>query len=362
MRLFILTILYAAISVNAEPCHFELAGDVDGNCEVNILDLSLLAQSWLINCNNTPEAPGCIPLDIDEDGFDVIADCNDNDPTIYPGATEIPNDGIEQACDGSDLVIPAGMVYIPAGTFEMGDSFSEGGSDELPVHTITLDSFFMSIYEITNQQYCDYLNSAYPAQIKVDSNVVYASGDGTNSNPYCDTNTADSRIVWDGANFSVLSGYEDHPMVAVAWYGADAYCDYYGYSLPTEAQWEYAARGGLTGARYPWGDTIDCSLANHDNCIGATTPVGSYPAGANNYGLYDMAGNVLELCNDWYGVSYYSISPDTNPTGPATGNYHIHRGGGWLVNASYCRVAKRNYSVPFNRSNVVGFRVCLDLD
>ena len=190
------------------------------------------------------------------------------------------------------------------------------------------------------------------------------------------------------------------PMVEVSWYGAAAYCNWrsqqggkeqcynlstwacdfgkHGYRLATEAEWEYAARGGLAGRRFPWGDTITHSQANYyssnsysydisptegfhpawDDIYPYTSPVGSFPV--TGYGLYDMAGNVWEWCNDWYSGSYYSSSPTNNPTGPITGTYRVIRGGYWGLNASGCRVASRYGYTPVTRVNDIGFRCVLD--
>jgi len=299
---------------------------------------------------------------------------------------------------------PPTMVYIPGGEFEMGDHFDpEGSDDELPVHAVLLDAFFMSRFEITNQQYCDYLNSAYPAQLKVVSGVVYASSDDPCDYPYCDTTTSSSytRITWNGSSFGVVSDKEDHPVVVVSWYGSVAYCNWRsseggyeacynlstwdcdfskkGYRLPTEAEYEYAGRGGLAGAKYPWGnESVDGSKANYWNSGDSyetgdypwTTPVGYYdgsqiPAGsdmANGYGLYDMAGNVWEWCNDWYDWDYYDTSPFDNPTGPVSGSYRVLRGGGWGSSANNCRVANRSDDDPDFRDHGFGFRIVLDLE
>jgi formylglycine-generating enzyme required for sulfatase activity len=307
-----------------------------------------------------------------------------------------------------DTPIPVDMVYIPAGTFQMGNSIAgEGYSDELPLHTVTLSSFYMGRCDITNGQYCAYLNSAYQqGLITVTSGVVYKAGSGT-SYPYCDTSTynSGSQIAFSGGVFTVRTkgsrSMANDPMVCVSWYGSVAYCNWRsqqegkdqcydlstwvcnfskkGYRLATEAQWEYAARGGLSGKRFPWGDTITHSQANYysdssysydisptrgfhpswnDGIYPYTSPVGSFAA--NGYGLCDMAGNVWQWCNDWYGS--YSSSPQTNPTGPASGSWRVLRGGGWYFSAGGCRTAGRSYDDPYYRSGDDGFRVSLDLN
>jgi len=333
------------------------------------------------------------------------------------------------------------MVYIPDGSFDMGDHHGDGDSDELPVHTISLDAFYMSRHETTNQQYCDYLNEAYDAgDIKVVSGVVYGSSDTSNSYPYCDTHSYSScsQIDFSAGDFSVRtkSGRDmaDDPMVEVSWYGAVAYCNWrsseegkeicynlstwecdfnkLGYRLPTEAEWEYAARGGEHNPyyRFPWGDpnTISHTQANYysfwdggipyyeydvsptsgyhplwnDGIYPYTLPVGFFDGslrykvdydwpgiatsyqtedGSNNYGLYDMAGNVWEWCHDWYSGTYYGSSPPSNPTGPASGSYRVLRGGGWNKFAYNCRVAGRYGNDPDHRISGGGFRFVLDL-
>jgi sulfatase modifying factor 1 len=233
--------------------------------------------------------------------------------------------------------------------------------------------------------------------------VVYKAGSGT-SYPYCDTSTSSSysQIAYSGGVFSVRTkngrAMSNDPMAEVSWYGAVAYCNWRswqegkeqcydlstwncdfskkGYRLATEAEWEYGARGALAGGRFPWGNTISHSQANYyssssysydvsptrgyhpnwDDVSPYTSPGGSFAA--NGYGLYDMAGNVWEWCNDWY--SSYSSASQTNPTGPTSGTYRVLRGGGWYYNAYHCRVARRYYGRPTYRSYYLGFRIVLD--
>ncbi len=297
----------------------------------------------------------------------------------------------------TDPCVPDDMAYIPDGEFEMGDHFAEGDADELPIHTVFLDSFFMSTCEVTNSQYCDFLNST---DVKVNNGIVYASSDNINHYPYFDTNSYDSnsQIAYSDSTFSVMTrdgnSMAEHPVLLVSWCGAVAYCNWrsgeegyescynlstwafdlskHGYRLPTEAEWEYAALGGCYDPyyKYPWcSNTIDCSKAcfspggSYCNPLGLTdypytSPVGYYSS--NNYGLFDMAGNVFEWCNDWYDPNYYNVSPYDNPQGPAGGVSHVVRSGAWWASWRYCRVAARSESWITDRFWLFGFRVVLD--
>jgi formylglycine-generating enzyme required for sulfatase activity len=274
---------------------------------------------------------------------------------------------------------PVGMVFvdIPGGTFEMGDHEGAGNPDERPVHTVTLTGFQMSKYEVTNGQYAAYLNAAVAGGlIQVIGGVVYASSDTSRSQLYCDTlaSSSYSQVEYGQGRFTVRSrggkAMSDHPVVRVSWYGAKAFCDYYGYRLPTEAQWEYAARGGYHDPYYlyPWGNnSLDCTKANYFSGSSGcnplnlkdypyTSPVGYYgPQGA--YGLCDMVGNVWEWCRDWYSEGYYGVSPAGNPTGPAAGAYRVLRGGSWSYDGYYCRVSSRGWNHPDARYYGIGFRV-----
>ncbi len=325
-------------------------GDLNGDCRVDLDDFSLLSSQWL--------------LSYDQNDFVLLC-------SQWQSPPQDP-DGLE-------------FVTIPAGSFQMGDPFNEGGTDERPVHTVTLSSFQMSKHEITNAQFAQFLNAARAQnKLKVVNGVIYAITDSSNSQPWCDTSTSSSysQTVISGGGYSVKTrdgrSQVNDPVVCVSWYGAKAFCDFYGYKLPTEAQWEYAARGGLSGQRFPWGTNINHSYANYRANGSAytydtspyttytyhptyntgtypyTSPVGSFAA--NGYGLYDMSGNVWEWCSDWYGA--YSSASQSNPSGPTTGSNRVLSGGSWTSVAGICRVAGREWYIPGNRNYCVGFRVC----
>ncbi len=315
--------------------------DLTGDCYVGLADLAILANEWA-------------------------------------GQTSMPllYDMVRQWATGTPG--PEGMVFvsIPGGTFQMGDNFNEGETDERPVHTVTISTFKMSKYEVTNAQYAEYLNAANTdGLIKVSGDVVYAASDGSNSQPYFDTHSYDSnsQIDYVGGTFTVRTksdrGMSNDPVLCVSWHGARAFCDYYEYRLPAEAEWEYAARGGLSAKRFPWGDTISHSQANYwssssgyhpsyDDVYPYTSPVGAFAS--NGYGLHDMSGNVWEWCNDWYDSGYYNSSPQQYPQGPLSGSNRVIRGGSWYAPAYYCRTALRYRSIPGFRGGDLGFRASLD--
>lgn len=296
---------------------------------------------------------------------------------------------------------PPDSVLIPEGEYEMGDHSGIGAPNERPIHATYIDAFLMDVFEVTHEEYCTYLNSAYSQElIEVSGGVVYKKDD---IEPYCDTTTSssNSRITWNGSTFGITTGKEDHPVVMVSWYGAVAYANWrnlqeglapcydletwestfntIGYRLPTEAEWEKASRGGEHNPYndYPWGNGIDGSQANYldsnDPYDNDTTPVGYYdgnqtPPGvdmANGYGLYDMSGNVWELCNDWFDEDYYQYCVDNNiyynPKGPVSSPYgsRAARGGSWGNLVQWLRCAERNGEYPDYRYHSIGFRLVL---
>jgi formylglycine-generating enzyme required for sulfatase activity len=281
--------------------------------------------------------------------------CGDSEPTATP---EGLGDTRTRSTDG--MV----MVYVPGGTFQMGSSEAEIGAafelceqehgsgecskgwfeDESPQHTITLDAFWIDRTEVTNAQYKQCVEAGV-----CQAPTMCAFGEPT----YQDASKA------------------DHPVVCVDWHGAQAYCEWAGGRLPTEAEWEYAARG-LQGNIYPWGDEFECSRSNLDDetevddfvvlggegCDGyeRTAPVGSFEDGASWCGALDMAGNVWEWVVDWYDADYYADSPARNPQGPDSGDSRVLRGSSWANRSIEVRSALRHWYPPHIRLDFMGLR------
>jgi formylglycine-generating enzyme required for sulfatase activity len=243
-----------------------------------------------------------------------------------PGAKKVYKNekGFKEADYGDGII----MVYIPPGEFEMG---SNDYDDEKPLHTVYLDGYWIGKYEVTFSQY----------------------------DRYCDET---------GKEKPDDEGWErgKRPVINVSWYDAKAYCQWLSkktglsFKLPTEAQWEKAARG-TDNRIYPWGNKEpDETLANFNYNLEKTTPVDSYPKGASPYGLLDMAGNVMEWCRDWYGKRYYQSSPDKNPTGPKSGIVCVLRGGSLGDEAVGLRCSGRIMDEQSRHDIIFGFRPCLD--
>jgi eukaryotic-like serine/threonine-protein kinase len=204
------------------------------------------------------------------------------------------------------------LVYIPEGDFVMG---SQGGDDdEQPVHSVYISSFWIDQTEVTNAMFAGFLNE-----------MGNQSGGGAS---WLSSVDPDSMIQLSGGAWKPVPGYENMPVVDVTWYGASAYCAWAGRRLPTEAEWEKAARG-TNGGSLPWGGPLDCMYANFGGCKSRPVEVGSYPDGQSPYGVMDMLGNVWEWVYDKYGTDYYKQSPLADPTGPSTGRLHVLRGAAW---------------------------------
>jgi formylglycine-generating enzyme required for sulfatase activity len=249
-------------------------------------------------------------------------------PTPHPTSTPVPAPATAGA--GDSWIRPADgavMVYVPAGEFPMGSSEADpdAAADEKPQHAVYLDAFWIDRTEVTNAQY----------------GLCVEQG------------ACPEPRYWDDDDLNV----PDQPVMEVSWHDAQAYAEWAGGRLPTEAEWEKAARG-TDGRIYPWGNSApDCSKANYAGCSGGPLPAGSHPAGASPYGALEMAGNVHEWVADWYDNAYYSRSASSNPTGPDDGSFRVRRGGTFLHDPSVSRCAHRDGGYPIGRKWIVGLRL-----
>lgn len=217
------------------------------------------------------------------------------------------------------------MVLIPAGDFIMGKN-SAGTTDWQPEHKVTVDAFYMDICEVTNKQYYEFCKMT--------------------GNPLPE--------FWGSSQYKSSLDYPDHPIVGVSFSDAIKYALWAGKRLPTEAEWEYAARGGLPNSNYPWGNQLDSTLANYGKKYQTTFKVCSFKP--NGYGLFDMGGNVWEWTMDNYGSDYYVNSPSQNPGGPNSGRFKVIRGGSWHSGAMCIQTYFRNGLPASWVDFAVGFR------
>lgn len=272
---------------------------------------------------------------------------------------------------------------LPAGSFLMGDAFGEGyrSDGEGPVHEVKLDAFTIDATAVTNRMFAAFVKATgyrteaeqYGSSAVFHLLVAAPDGDvlGRAAGAPWWLNVRGADWAHPAGQSSDWNSIPDHPVVHVSWHDAQAYCRWAGRRLPSEAEWEYAARGGLEEKRYAWGDeltpggehrcnkwqgTFPTTNPQEDGFLG-TAPVKSFPA--NGYGLYEVAGNVWEWCNDWFLPTYYRDSPKGNPQGPTAGAGRVMRGGSYLCHESYCnryRVAARTSNTPESSSGNCGFR------
>jgi formylglycine-generating enzyme required for sulfatase activity len=217
-------------------------------------------------------------------------------------------------------------------------------------HRVVLDAFYIDRFEVTNARFERFVRSTgHETTAQRAGHGSVWSKDGKRQ--FVKINGAQ----WREPNGPGSSNAQDHPVVQVSWYDADAYCRWAGKRLPTEAEWEKAARG-TSYHRYPWGESWDPSKANGQMAVRTTMPVGSYPGGVSQYGIHDMAGNVVEWVADWFDPTYYQRSPERNPRGPDVGSYRVTRGGSWINGPTWLKTSYRGRTNSDGRSDVLGFR------
>jgi formylglycine-generating enzyme required for sulfatase activity len=269
----------------------------------------------------------------------------------------------------------------------MGDDsvWAYEGDGEGPVHEVQVRSLRVDTFAVSNARFADFVSSTGYETDAERYGWSFVFG-GMLPDDFPDTRAVAAAPWWrqvhgaswhrpEGPNSSV-DDRGDHPVVHVSWNDARAYCEWSGTRLPTEAEWEYAARGGLVGTAFPWGDDLEPGGQHRMNVFQGTFPahdsgadgyVGTAPVDAfppNGFGLHNVTGNVWEWCADWYDAGYYARSPHTDPRGPERGEARVMRGGSYLCHLSYCkryRVSARSASEPDSSAGNVGFRVVADL-
>jgi len=244
------------------------------------------------------------------------------------------------------LNAPPNMVYVRGGQLDMG---SASFADENPVRKVTVGSFYMHQFEVTNSQYALFLN-AYG------SDVVKGGGNAGQDMIF----EEEWGLRYNGQNWEPQPSFARYPVINVTWYGANEFCRHYGFRLPTEAEWEYSARGGNKGRLFQYsGSAVADTAAWYSRNSRNTLPVGKKQR--NELGLYDMSGNVAEWCSDWYDNNYYRTGTANNPQGPSEGQAKVLRGGSFFDDKDKLRVAKRDFSFPFVGYYTYGFRCVKDI-
>lgn len=303
--------------------------------------------------------------------------------TPDPGAFAPRDQGGRGATVGAGGRHPDTLVDIAGGTFRMGDDsrWAYPGDGEGPVHRVQLPAYRIDRHTVTNAAFGAFVDATGWRTDAETYGWSFVFG-GLLPEDFPDTRGVVGAEWWrqvHGADWrhpegpqSAIDDRGDHPAVHVSWNDAEAYCRWSGTRLPTEAEWEYAARGGVVGALFPWGDDLEPdgehrmnvfqgrfpAVNTGDDGFVGTAPVDSFPS--NGFGLHNMTGNVWEWCADWFDPGYYTRSPEEDPRGPAGGDRKTQRGGSYLCHLSYCRryrVSARTSSEPTSSTGNTGFRV-----
>jgi sulfatase modifying factor 1 len=281
---------------------------------------------------------------------------------------------------------PQSLVSVPGGRYHLGDEsdWSYTGDGEGPIHDVGLPAFQIDKFAVSNERFAEFVDATGWRTDAERFGWSFVFG-GLLPNDFPPTRGVASTPWWrqvmeadwrhPEGEHSDIADRQGHPVVHVSWNDAQAYCTWSGTRLPSEAEWEVAARGGMEGQPFPWGDELEPAGEHRMNVFQGDFPGGNSGAdgffgtapvdafSSNGYGLYNTTGNVWEWCADWLGITYYSVSPVESPTGPPAGSSRVQRGGSYLCHASYCRryrVSARFGSDPESSTGNAGFRVAGD--
>ncbi len=316
------------------------------------------ATSWSNSSNleatETPLPPSptvtASPLPLDTPTIAPVSPTSSAVVRPLLSVTPLPTPSVSPTQIQISAIDQAEMVFVPAGEFIMGSNTL--GDDERPVHTVYLDDFWIDRYEVSNAQFDKFVTQTdYQTEAeKAGWGWVWRDSE------WEEVNGADWRHPRGPG--SQIENKMDHPVVLMSWYDAEVYCQWAEKQLPTEAQWEKAARGPHPDRGYAWGNIFDPAKANtNESAQGNTTPVGAFsPQGDSLYGAADLTGNVAEWVADWYSSDYYAQAPTSNPAGPDSGSYKILRGGSWLYDEVYGQTAFRHNIRPNYTYDFTGFR------
>ena len=261
---------------------------------------------------------------------------------------------VVSACNQSESA-ETDTVLIPAGPFLMGSPSESALHGQSPAREVYLDAYFIDKHEVTIQEYERFIQEGGYRNKKFWTKAGWKFIEQNQIQGYL----AMGQPITTQSNYGLYNA-PNQPIIGISWYEADAYCRWAGKRLPTEAEWEKAARG-TEGFLYPWGNKMNFENLSYRVANGRrTVPVGSFPTGASPYGIVDMAGNVWEWCSDWYDKAYYTKSPSRNPKGPKSGMHRVLRGGGWGATRLQLRSTYRYYDLPTYRGFNAGCRCVKD--